>query len=199
MLNTEKHINNCLILRGCTGSGKSTLVSKLEKEYDKSAYVCSADDFHYFGKDQITENYKFDANNLHAAHKECQNKFLDALKTKAHLIIVDNTNIKFRDYKFYYLTAREHLYNVTFHTILPGTVEQHFKSNVHNVPREAIEKMIAGLQPVPKEINGELTDEIFYDFNELRKKYIPSKEEIEENEQIAKEWSVVDVDGWEPY
>jgi predicted kinase len=158
-----------ILMRGACGSGKSTLISRLEKEYNKKAYICSADDYHYFGKEQILENYKFDLNNLHIAHKQCKEKFTEGLNNNEPLIVIDNTNIKERDYKFYYLTGREHLYNVIFHTILPGTVEQHFKSNVHNVPRAAIEQMIANLKPVPAEIKGEKTKEIFYDFNELRK------------------------------
>lgn len=162
-------MKNVIISRGCSGSGKTTLIAYLEKLYDKPAYVASADDYHYFGQEKILANYKFDINNLHAAHKQCQRKFIEGLNSNEPLIVVDNTNIKSKDYKWYYITAREYNYNVTFHTILPGTVEQHINSNVHNVPREAIERMIAGLQPVPKEINGEPTDEIFYDFNELRK------------------------------
>lgn len=169
MFNAEKHIGQVAVLRGCSGSGKSTLITYLEKFYGKPSYVCSADDFHYFGKENIPENYKFSPDNLHLAHKQCKERFVDGLDYNEPLIIIDNTNIKERDYKFYYLIAREHLYNVTFHTILPGTVEQHFNSNVHNVPRAAIELMISNLKPVPSEINGELTDEVFYDFNELRK------------------------------
>jgi len=169
MFNAEKHIGQVVVLRSCSGGGKTSLIPYIEQLYGKPGYICSADDYHYFGAEKIKENYKFDINNLHAAHKQCKTRFIEGLDSNEPLIIVDNTNIKERDYKFYYLTAREHLYNVTFHTILPGSVEQHFKSNVHNVPRATIELMIAGLKPVPKEINGELTDEIFYDFNKLRK------------------------------
>ncbi len=159
---------DCIIFRGVPGSFKSTLAKNLVTS-EPNHIICSADDFHYFGAEQIPSNYKFDFNNLYAAHKECKRKFIEALNSQTSLIIVDNTNIKSKDYKWYFKTAKEYLYNVTFHTILPGTVEQHFKSNVHNVPRDAIEKMINGLKPVPKEIDGELTNEIFYDFNELRK------------------------------
>lgn len=157
------------ILRSCTGGGKSTLARKMTINEPNYA-ICSADDYHYFGTEQIPSNYKFDLNNLHAAHQQCKHKFIEALNTKSELIIVDNTNIKLKDYKWYYITGREYGYDITFHTILPGTVEQHFNSNVHNVPKEAIERMIAGLQPVPPEINGEATKEIFYNFDEIREK-----------------------------
>lgn len=159
--------NTVKIMRSCSGGGKSTLARKLTKEY-ASFTICSADDYWYNGEEQILANYKFDISKLHLAHKSCQNKFMEAIKNNEALIIVDNTNINERDYKWYYLAAMQAGYDVEFHTILPGTVEQHVQSNVHGVPKEAIERMIAGLKPVPKEINNEATNEIFYNFDELR-------------------------------
>ncbi len=140
------------------------------KGYNRPYIICSADDYWYDGEEQILENYKFDIKKLHLAHQQCQNKFLQAIKNHTSLVIVDNTNIYEKDYKWYYLAAKQSGYIVDFHTILPGTVEQHIQSNVHGVPKEAIERMIAGLKPVPKEINGEATNEIFYNFDELREK-----------------------------
>lgn len=165
-------MNKCIIIRGVPGSGKTTLISQLEKEYNKKAYICSADDYHYFGAAKIKENYKFDISNIGSAHKQCQDKFTNGLISNESFIVVDNTNIKEKDYKWYYLLAKQYNYNVIFHTILPGTIEQHFENNVHNVPKNVIENMIIGLKPVPKEINNESTIEIFYDFNEIRKNSI---------------------------
>jgi predicted kinase len=161
-------MNKINVLRGASGSGKSTLIKTLVKEYNSSFTICSADDYWYNGKEQILANYKFDSRKLGLAHKQCQDKFLEAIKNNDSLIIVDNTNINERDYKWYYLAARQAGYDVEFHTILPGTVDQHVQCNVHGVPKEAIERMIAGLKPVLKEINNEATKEIFYNFDELR-------------------------------
>jgi predicted kinase len=161
-------LGKVIVLKSCSGGGKSTLAKKLTAT-EPNHVICSADDYHYFGLEKIPSNYKFDFNNLHAAHKTCQNKFVEALDKNVSLIVVDNTNIKMRDYKFYFLTAIEYGYEVEFHTIIGGNAEQYFKSNVHSVPRNVIEKMLEGLKPCPPEINGYTTKEIFYDFHELRK------------------------------
>lgn len=163
----KEYLGQVKILKGVSGSGKSTLTKKLVSNEPNHA-ICSADDYHYFNMPQIPENYKFDINNLHIAHKTCQRKFVESLNKNVSLIIVDNTNIKLRDYKFYFLTAIEYGYEVEFHTIMGGNIEQHIKSNVHNVPRNILEKMIEGLKPCPTEINGHATKEIFYDFKKIR-------------------------------
>jgi len=170
-----------LILRSASGSGKSTLVSRLEKEYGKPAYVCSADDYWYADRDKTPENYLFDLNRLHIAHKECKDKFLAALNDKEPLIVVDNTNIRYKEYKFYFKAAISNGYNVTFHTITNGSVEELVKSNVHKVPAEAIQRMLNDFLPTPKEIDGILTDEVVYDFHELRGLNGQSNQETKEN------------------
>lgn len=167
-MENKQYLGRVIILRAVSGGGKSTLAKKLTAN-EQNHIICSADDFHYFGAEKLPENYKFDFNNLHKAHKTCQKKFVENLNNNVSLIVVDNTNIKQSDYKFYFLTAIEYGYDVEFHTIIGGNAEQHFKSNVHNVPRDVIQKMIDGLKPCPPEINGHSTKEIFYNFNELRK------------------------------
>lgn len=161
-------MNNLLIMRGLPGSSKSTLTIHLEKEYDKPACVCSADDYWFFGKEKIPENYIFDLNKLHIAHKTCKEKFIAAINDKEPLIIVDNTNIRLKEYKFYFTTGIELGYDITFHTIINCSVEDSLQSNIHKVPREAIERMLAAFLPTPKEIDGHFTDEVIYDFYELR-------------------------------
>ncbi len=167
-INNKQYLGKVIIMKSVAGGGKSTLAKKLTAN-EPNHIICSADDYHYFGLEQTPSNYKFDFNNLHMAHKTCQRKFVEALNNNVSLIVVDNTNIKSRDYKFYFLTAVEYGYEVEFHTIIGGNAEQHFNSNIHNVPRQIIEKMIEGLKPCPPEINGYLTKEIFYNFDELRK------------------------------
>src|SRR5690606_8562446 len=130
-----------LILRALPGSGKTSLIPYLEEQYGHPACVCSADHFHYHGKEHTPENYAFDVNNANLSHKSCKRKFTEAIESNEPLIIVDNTNIKEKDYKWYYLTARENNYNVCFHTIKGCNVEQSFKNNVHKVPRAVIENM----------------------------------------------------------
>lgn len=167
-MENQHYLGKCIILKGAPGGGKSTLIKTLSANEPNHA-ICSADDFHYFGLPKTPENYKFDFNNQHMAHKTCKEKFVESLDNNVPLIFVDNTNIKSRDYKFYFLTAIEYGYEVEFHTITGGNVEQHFKSNVHNVPRDVIQNMLDNLHPVPEFIKEYKTKEIFYNFNELRK------------------------------
>ncbi len=157
-----------IILRAPAGGGKSTLVSKLEKEYGKPAYICSADDYWYADREKTPENYLFDLSRIHVAHKECKDKFLAAINDKEPFIVVDNTNIQQKEYKFYFKAGISNGYNVVFHTITNCSVEDCFKSNVHKVPLEAIQRMLDNFLPTTKEIDGILTDEVVYDFYELR-------------------------------
>lgn len=157
-----------IILRAAAGAGKSTLISRLEKEYGKPAYICSVDDYWYADRDKTPENYLFDLNRIHIAHKECKDKFLAALGDKESLIVIDNTNIREKEYKFYFKAAISNGYNVVFHTITNCSVDELVNSNVHKVPREAIQRMLNDFLPTPKEIDGVLTDEVVYDFYELR-------------------------------
>ena len=157
-----------IVLRAIPGAGKTTLISRLEKEYGHLATICSADHYHYFGKEQIPDNYKFDIKNQKKAHESCRKSFSSALKSHEQLIVVDNTNINFKDYVWYYREARKHEYNVVFHTIRGCSVEDSFKSNVHMVPKFVIENMLTKFVDTPAEIDGEPTDEVVYDFHELR-------------------------------
>ncbi len=156
------------ILKAIPGAGKSTLISRIEKEYGKPAYVCSADDYWYFGKEKIPENYLFDIKKAHIAHQVCREKFLAALSDKEPHIVIDNTNINPKDYNYYFTNGIKNGYNVVFHTIVNCSVEESVKNNVHKVPRFVIGNMLKNFKPTPKEIDGVLTDEVVYDFYELR-------------------------------
>lgn len=158
-----------LILRSLPGGGKSTLISTLEKQYGYTAVICSADHFFYHGKEHTPENYQFDYNDLHLAHKICKSKFSEAINNVEPLIVVDNTNIRLREYKFYFLTAIENGYDVDIHTIKNCSMQQSYKNNVHKVPMEAIERMYNAFQDAPAEIDEHPVNEIKYDFHELRK------------------------------
>ena len=81
------------IMRGCSGSGKSTYI----KNHFPDAYVCSADDF-WLDKDG---NYKFDLSKHGQSHAWCLRKFIDYLEkmrqdpyllNPSSCIVVDNTN-----------------------------------------------------------------------------------------------------------
>lgn len=128
----------CFICRGCPGSGKSFLAKQFAAAFN--AVICSADDFFLARGNGV---YKFDPNLLGAAHRTCQKKFIDTLYELTN-VIVDNTNVKAADYKFYLDVASKHGYKVYF--VEPDTawamdINECFVKNTHGVPMEALQRM----------------------------------------------------------
>lgn len=128
-----------LILRGVSGSGKSTFAETLRQLNPDSVVVCTADD--YFT--DADGNYNFDASRLRYAHAACQEKFLDALHApETSLIIVANTNTKPSDFAYYVNFAKgkamvtsvvlENRHgNRDIHSV-PDAVKANQKTNLHN-------------------------------------------------------------------
>ncbi len=123
----------CVILRGMPGSGKSTFTRQLGEE----AIVCSAD--HYFER---SGEYVFNPSMLFLAHKICRNKFQAAVDAGAPLVVVDNTNIKYKDWKDYLTYALEHGYHVTVAEAQECDIDVLIARGAHNVPRQTYEKML---------------------------------------------------------
>ncbi len=98
-----------IILRGISGSGKTTWIAKNTPE----AFVVSAD--HFF----LDENneYRYDATKLQEAHESCYRAFIEALTDKRPLIAVDNTNVALWEITPYNLAARAFGYDVEILTL----------------------------------------------------------------------------------
>lgn len=117
------------ILRGVSGSGKSTVAKSLAEGRD--AVICCADD--YFE----TENgYRFNPSKLHDAHQECWYKFRDALDRGVKTIIVANTNTSDNEYLRYLEMAKFYKYQV----FLLVVENHHGNSSIHNVPAATLER-----------------------------------------------------------
>ncbi len=121
------------ILRGVSGSGKSTFVKKLPKD----RVVHSTDSFFY-----KNGKYKFDFKKLGFYHKRNLKNFEESLKKKKRVVVVDNTNILAKDAKPYIKKAKEHGYKVILVDFRPKGALWHYKRNIHNVPLEVIKKQI---------------------------------------------------------
>lgn len=116
-----------MILKGCSGSGKSTFCNLFP-----DAAVCCADDY-FTDKDG---NYNWYSAGLSKAHGYCWNKFVDALTLTDRDIIIANVNAKEQDWKRYVDTAKAVGFIVTFIVL----ENRHDGKNVHNVPLETLQR-----------------------------------------------------------
>src|SRR5574337_327661 len=114
-----------IIMRGVPGSGKSTHAQKL------GGTIVSADN--WFMKNG---SYQFDASQLGQAHGACQRAFTEALQRGVELVVVDNTNIKVRDMKFYVDNAKKFNYDWRIVEVVASNPQ-----NVHGVPAEKVAQM----------------------------------------------------------
>ena len=131
-----------IIMRGLPGSGKSTRALNLQP--DRNLH-CSADD--WFMQDG---KYNFDPEKLHLAHGYCARKAELFMQRGATPVVIDNTNIKKRDFKNYLDLAAKYGYEVRYETSSAPwawDVEECAKRNVHCVPKEVIQRMKDAFQP----------------------------------------------------
>lgn len=115
-----------IILRGVSGSGKSTFADYLSK-LSSDTIVCTADDYM-----MVNGEYKFDPKKLGFAHLSCQHKFIEALKNNVNLVIVANTNTAEKDVRVYLDEAKTFGYQV-FSLVIEN---RHGNTDVHSVPSE---------------------------------------------------------------
>ncbi|XP_055355718.1 2',3'-cyclic-nucleotide 3'-phosphodiesterase-like isoform X2 [Paramacrobiotus metropolitanus] len=138
-----------MILRGCPGSGKSLITGEVQRVLGEgvAVRVASADDF---WRRNPAREYRFERERLPEAHEWCRmecERFCSV--DHAQLVIVDNTNIEFREFQPYLRLAHRH----GFATLLvePQTPWRYdagvlLKKNVHGVDRETIERRLKRLQ-----------------------------------------------------
>jgi len=123
---------NVIILRGVSGSGKSTFASMLAR-HNNGAVVVTADD--YFMDSH--GNYVFIPSLLPVAHQRCFSNFQNALfDPDVNTVIVANTNTSPRDFKNYVDAAESYGATVTYLVI----ENRHGNNDVHDVPSEVKER-----------------------------------------------------------
>lgn len=125
-----------VILRGVPGSGKSTLA---KREF-VGAKTVSAD--HFF---EIEGKYCFDPKKLPLAHQACFRQFMEACKSEAPLIVVDNTSTTAMEASPYVLCGETFGYSVEVVTLLcdPKVAASR---NLHGVPKAAVLAMDSRLR-----------------------------------------------------
>lgn len=121
-------MKSLLIIRGVSGSGKSTFVEQFIQ--DEIGW-CEAD--WYFG---IDENYRFDPCLLKNAHSWCQGEIETRMKRGMEKVVVSNTFTTEWEMKPYLDLAEKYGY-----TVVTVVVEnRHGNKNIHNVPEETRQK-----------------------------------------------------------
>ena len=114
------------LVRGCPGSGKTTLAESLggsHMEADKY--------FTYEGK------YEFDGSKLKEAHAWCQNAVRVFMGNKSKRVVVSNTFTQEWEMQPYYDLAKEYGYKV-FSIIVEN---RHGGVNEHGVPEDKLVQM----------------------------------------------------------
>jgi len=101
---------NVIVLRGISGSGKTTWA----KEKYEGAVVVSADD-HFLQEDGT---YLYVASEIDAAHEACYRRFMEAVRKKEPLIVVDNTNVTLWEMSPYVMPAQSAGYEVEIVTLM---------------------------------------------------------------------------------
>lgn len=152
-MNWFKMANNkeLIVMRGCPSSGKSFLAKQLAGETGQSF---SADDYHTCPE---TGEYNWKPENVKDAHQWNHKRVEDALEKGISPVVIDNTHIKeweLKALKPLVLKAQSLGYNVRieepnpewYHWDTAFDVDSLFERNkrTHNVPREAIERMVQG-------------------------------------------------------
>jgi predicted kinase len=116
-----------VIVRGLPGAGKNAFAKMLNTKA-----ICSADDYFL-----INGEYKWSHWKLDAAHRWCERKCEKFMKVGAESIVIANTSVLLKDFKYYIDLAEKYDYKV-FSVIIEN---RHDGVNSHNVGNDVIEKM----------------------------------------------------------
>ena len=134
-----------ILMRGVTGSGKSTRARELLGQ-NPGAKILSTDDL--FIEDG---EYRFKPENLAQNHKKNQERCHLAMLEKTTTIIIDNTNIMPWEMRPYHLLAQEHGYETIIEEIPPPPIKEllrrHESRTDKRIPRETLERMLERWQP----------------------------------------------------
>ena len=135
--NTDESNNynkKVIIIRGASGSGKSTFAKSLKNELvdSRKCEIFEADQYFY----DSDGNYNFTFNRIHAAHIQCLTRFKKFLVNNDNCVgIVSNTSIKTREFKKYVRFALKNNYELVIIKMLS------LFDNEHNVQKWKVDKM----------------------------------------------------------
>ena len=133
----ESSEHTIIILRGLSGSGKSTVAKKIKELYGDIVVICSADKFF------ITPDgkYEFDPHRLSEVHQLCKESVLKALANdgQKRVVVVDNTHSSYREYS--YCDSKIFQTFILEFVCSPDDVALCASRTTHSVPIEVIQRM----------------------------------------------------------
>lgn len=135
-------MNVLYILRGLPGSGKSYMASQIAMaNKEKFPVICSTD--HYWIRPDGRYDWNFKL--IGEAHEWNFKRTKEFFDQNIAIIILDNTNVQFKDFSKYIELALKHRYQIEL--VEPPTTwkfdaEICAKRNQHNVPLDSIKKML---------------------------------------------------------
>lgn len=124
----------CYILRGISGSGKSTKAKELA---GSTGVIHSTDDFF-----MINDLYIFNSQNLGINHKKNFEAFQNSIKNEISPVVIDNTNSRKWEYQNYIDFAKSNDYEVEIIQMPHIDIDTAVQRNLHGVPKETIKRMI---------------------------------------------------------
>lgn len=125
-----------IIIRGVSGSGKSTFAKTLAEAFKAQglrAFKCEADDYFYESEDS---DYKFDPTKLQLAHEWCQDCVEIAMEGGVEVVILSNTSTANWELEPYLKMAENFGYTVDCLV----KENRHDGVNVHDVPEHVLER-----------------------------------------------------------
>ena len=148
----ERNIRLVLV-RGIPGSGKSTHAAQIcaaLKLREKLSQVFEADSF---------MEGRFDVKKLSDCHRKCQDAVNSFISKPETVAIVSNTNTQLAEMEFYRLIAVNRGINenqiLICEPLTPWRydVNECFQRNLHNVPKNIIQKMLSNIKSYPTDQN----------------------------------------------
>lgn len=120
------------LIRGLPGSGKSTFAKELASSL--GAHHCEADMYHI---DDDTGEYLWKAENVHDAHRWCQEIAEHCMEWDHDNVVISNTFTTEKELKPYLELASRYDYRVVSLVV----ENRHGNESIHGVPEETMQKM----------------------------------------------------------
>lgn len=133
------NLKRVIVMRGLSGSGKSTVAKKMIAGEPK-AVIVSTDDYL-----MVDGEYRWAQGKLDDAHNGCFRAFMAAIEDEAPLIIVDNTNSRALEMAPYMMAGRAYGYDCRVLQI-DCDPDIAAERTTHNTPKDAIIAMAARMK-----------------------------------------------------